>query len=85
MAIILLRMSLLMVHKRENDEAILQERLFELIFEGKRWWDLVRFGKAFEKVPSLQAKAGQRSSTFLANCFNQTLSLNSKIQQNPGY
>jgi hypothetical protein len=68
----------------ENDEAILQERLFELIFEGKRWWDLVRFGKAFEKVPSLQAKAGQ-DHLLLWPIASQTLSLNSKIQQNPGY
>src|SRR5690606_14301315 len=42
--------------KEENDEAILQERLFELTFEAKRWWDLIRFGKAFEKVPSLQGR-----------------------------
>src|SRR5690625_1775973 len=32
----------------ENDEAILEERLRELAFEGKRWWDLIRFGKALE-------------------------------------
>ena len=68
----------------ENDEAILQERLFELIFEGKRWWDLVRFGKAFEKVPSLQDNAGQ-THLLLWPIASQTLSLNSKIQQNPGY
>lgn len=42
--------------KEQNDEAILKERLFELTNEGKRWWDLVRFGKAFELVPSLQGK-----------------------------
>jgi hypothetical protein len=43
----------------QNDAAILQERLFELTTEGKRWWDLVRFGKAFELVPALQTKVGQ--------------------------
>lgn len=37
----------------QNDDAILKERLFELLLEGKRWWDLVRFGKAFTLVPSL--------------------------------
>lgn len=69
--------------QEENDEAILQERLFELAFEGKRWWDLVRFGKVFEKVPSLQ---GQESEHLLLFPITQeTLSLNSKIQQNPGY
>ncbi|MCB0688722.1 MAG: RagB/SusD family nutrient uptake outer membrane protein [Saprospiraceae bacterium] len=68
----------------ENDEAILQERLFELIFEGKRWWDLVRFGKAFEKVPSLE---GRDADTYLLlwPITESTISLNSKIQQNNGY
>jgi hypothetical protein len=42
--------------KEENDSAILKERLFEFALEGKRWWDLVRFGKAFELVPSLAGK-----------------------------
>ncbi|MEJ7830579.1 MAG: RagB/SusD family nutrient uptake outer membrane protein, partial [Segetibacter sp.] len=42
--------------KAQNDDAILKERLFELALEGKRWWDLVRFGKAFELVPSLVGK-----------------------------
>lgn len=27
-----------------NDDVILNERLKELAFEGKAWWDLVRFG-----------------------------------------
>ncbi|WP_235114425.1 RagB/SusD family nutrient uptake outer membrane protein [Cyclobacterium qasimii] len=68
----------------ENDEAILQERLFELAFEGKRWWDLVRFDKAFEKVPSLQGKEGQ-NYLMLWPITLETISLNSKITQNTGY
>lgn len=39
--------------KEANDNAILKKRLFELAFEGKRWWDLVRFGKAFQLISSL--------------------------------
>ena len=70
--------------QEENDEAILQERLFELAFEGKRWWDLVRFDKAFELVPSLE---GRGSDTYLLlwPVTLQTISLNSKITQTQGY
>ena len=70
--------------KEENDEAILQERLFELAFEGKRWWDLVRFGKAFEKVPSLQGRESEQH-LLLFPVPPETISLNSKIQQTQGY
>lgn len=68
----------------ENDEAILQERLLELSFEGKRWWDLIRFDKAFEKIPSLQSRANQRHLELWPISLS-TISLNSKITQNPGY
>lgn len=67
-----------------NDEAILQERLRELAFEGKRWWDLVRFGKAFELVPSLQDNQGE-DHLLLWPIPESTRSLNGQIEQNPGY
>ncbi|HEX6926693.1 MAG TPA: RagB/SusD family nutrient uptake outer membrane protein [Longimicrobiaceae bacterium] len=70
--------------QEENDAAILRERLLELAFEGKRWWDLVRFGKAFELVPSLQNRAGQ-DHLLLWPISQSTLSLNSSLEQNPGY
>ena len=70
--------------KDVNDEAILKERLLELAFEGKRWWDLVRFGKAFEKVPSLQGRAGM-NDLLLFPISETTLSLEPKVKQNPGY
>lgn len=70
--------------KEQNDEAILSERLLELSFEGKRWWDLIRFGKAFEKVPSLRDKVGQ-DYLLLFPIAETTLSLETKIRQNPGY
>lgn len=67
-----------------NNEAILQERLRELAFEGKRWWDLVRFGKVFELVPSLQGRADQEY-LLLWPIPQSVISLNSSIEQNPGY
>ncbi|GAA4464564.1 SusD family outer membrane lipoprotein NanU [Nibrella saemangeumensis] len=70
--------------KEQNDEAILKERLLELAFEGKRWWDLIRFGKAFDIVPSLQNRKGQ-DHLLLFPISSYILSLEPKVQQNPGY
>ena len=70
--------------QEDNDAAILKERLFELSYEGKRWWDLVRFGKAFELVPSLQGRESE-SHLLLWPISLSTISLNSNIAQNPGY
>jgi hypothetical protein len=67
-----------------NDDAILKERLFELAYEGKRWFDLVRFNRAFDLVPSLQGKSSQ--TYLLLHPINvATLATDSKVTQNPGY
>lgn len=66
------------------DSAILEERLFELAHEGKRWWDLVRFGKAFELVPSLQGQTPD-DCLLLWPISTTTITLNSQIEQNPCY
>ncbi len=67
-----------------NSEAILQERLRELAFEGKRWWDLVRFGTAFDEVPSLQGREAEEH-LLLWPIPQSIISQNSSIEQNPGY
>ncbi len=68
--------------QESNDEVILQERLFELLHEGKRWWDLLRFGKALEKVPLL---AGKNEQFLLFPIAENILSLEPLVKQNPGY
>jgi hypothetical protein len=67
-----------------NSEAILQERLRELAFEAKRWWDLVRFGEAFDKVPSLQGRSGEEH-LMRWPIPEEVIIENSSIEQNPGY
>ena len=70
--------------REQNDNSILKERLLELVFEGKRWWDLVRFDKAFEIIPSLQGRSDQKH-LLLFPISIATLSLEPKVVQNPGY
>ena len=66
--------------QQDVDDAILREKAVEFAFEGKRWWDLVRFGKAYDLVPSLTS--GQ---PILWPISLNTLSLNPNLQQTPGY
>lgn len=68
----------------DNDNAILDERLREFLFEGKRWWDLVRFDAAFERVPSLVGRQDDRY-LLLFPIATPTLSLEPLVKQNPGY
>lgn len=70
--------------KEQNDAEILKEWLLEKAFEGRYWWDVVRFGKAFEVVPSLQDKVGQ-DHLLLFPIPQATLSIEPKVEQNPGY
>lgn len=67
----------------ENDEAILQERLLELALECKRWFDLVRFDKAFELVPSLQGRSDPALLYFPIP--SSVLSLEPLVKPNTGW
>jgi len=71
--------------REKNDEVILKERLLELSMEGgKRWWDLIRFNKAFDMVPSLQDRKGQ-DYLLLFPIGNAVLSLEPNVKENPGW
>ncbi|HEY6082206.1 MAG TPA: SusD family outer membrane lipoprotein NanU [Chitinophagaceae bacterium] len=64
-------------------EAILQERYFEFIFEGKRWYDLRRMGDnyVYEYTNILPAQ----SYMLLWPVDRNTLTNNPDLQQTPGY
>jgi len=40
---------------------ILNERLKEFCCEGKLWWDYIRMGVVFDKVPALSGKSGNKN------------------------
>jgi starch-binding outer membrane protein, SusD/RagB family len=68
----------------ENDSLILNERLLELVYEGKRWWDILRFNKADELIPFFKNNPGSEYK-FLWPLSLNILSLEPKAVQNPGY
>lgn len=70
--------------KAYNDSMILKERLLEFSCEGKRWWDLRRFRKVFDLVPSLQGRSGD-NYLLLWPIPQTVLSLEPKVTQNPGW
>ncbi|WP_291869605.1 RagB/SusD family nutrient uptake outer membrane protein [Maribacter sp.] len=70
------------VAKADIDTAILKERAKELGFEGKRWFDLIRFGEVSNLVPNM---VGVDSQKYLWPISAETRSLNSKLKQTPGY
>ena len=64
-------------------EAILKERLLEFIFEGKRWYDLRRFGDAF--VFANTTVLSSEAYKLLWPVDRNTLTNNRLLIQTPGY
>lgn len=71
--------------KDQFRDAVLKERMMEFVFEGQRWFDLVRMGKLEQLVP--QAKAGvvpaPRNNLFPLP--QREVDLNPNLGQNEGY
>ncbi|WP_200979934.1 RagB/SusD family nutrient uptake outer membrane protein [Echinicola sp. 20G] len=61
---------------------ILDERQFELLAEGKRWWDLIRTNKAVEVMGPIN---GQTTETLLFPIWFQHLVDNPNLTQTSGY
>tara|TARA_R110002051_G_C8671481_1_gene490494 strand:- start:157 stop:1323 length:1167 start_codon:yes stop_codon:yes gene_type:complete len=68
----------------QNDDIILNERLIEFFYEGKRWWDIVRFNKTSDLVPYFRDNPGNDYKLLWPIGLN-ILSLEPKVIQNPGY
>jgi hypothetical protein len=68
-------------------EAILQERLFEFIFEGKRWYDLRRIGDTyvFNHIPAALFVNTNPAGRLLWPVDRNSLTNNRALEQNPGY
>lgn len=67
-------------------ETLLDERMIEFAGECKSWFDLIRFGKVFERVPSLERREHDKEGNILYLPVNEnTISRNTKIKQTPGY
>ena len=64
-------------------EAILQERFYEFIFEGKRWYDLRRMGD--EYVYKHTTISSSDAYKLLWPIDRNTLTNNRALEQNPGY
>ena len=70
--------------KEEINEAIFNERLKEFAAEGKSWWDYIRMGYVFTKIPSLLGRQNETNILLWpisSDCFEN----NPNIRQTIGY
>ena len=66
-------------------EAILQERFYEFIFEGKRWYDLRRMDASGKYVFEYTSVPSSQPYMLLWPIDRNTLTNNPALQQTPGY
>ena len=63
--------------------ALLQERLFEFVFEGKRWYDLRRLGDSYDYANTTVLSS--QAYKLLWPIDRSALTNNRKLVQTPGY
>ena len=73
-------------------DAVLKERRLELAFEGQRWFDLVRTGKVFDILNTLNSRDPGRlpmdmvtENNILLPLPQSQIDINPSLVQNPGY
>lgn len=66
------------------NEAIVTERMKEFAAEGKIWWDFIRLGVVFEKVPSLIGRENELN-VLLWPISQTSINKNPNLTQTPGY
>jgi hypothetical protein len=72
--------------KDEFREAIYQERLFEFVQEGQRWFDLVRWGTLVSEVQKVASKSAVSERNNLYPIPQSEISINPEgLPQNTGY
>lgn len=81
----------------ELRDAIFKERRVELAFENKRWYDLLRSGKAIEIMTAFGKKQKEKYSYLTSNTYQidqhnllyplpfSEVEMNPDLKQNPGY
>jgi starch-binding outer membrane protein, SusD/RagB family len=69
--------------KEQFREAILQERSWELCFEGHRRWDLLRTGKYIETLTKAGVPVAEKN--LLYPIPQNEIDVNPALKQNPGY
>jgi starch-binding outer membrane protein, SusD/RagB family len=68
------------------DDAILNQRILEFVLEGKSWFDIRRFGKAFDMIPTLAGREAENNGNILLFPVAQdVINRNRSIIQTEGY
>jgi len=66
-------------------DSLLQERRWEFVMEGQRWYDLVRFGKLKESVLLAKPEANVKDHHILCPVPQKERYYNPLLSQNDGY